>query len=545
MQKHDPMLIEIQPDEGPTNLSECGPLYSVDQVRSIDNNIIEQLGVSGLELMRLAAEASIDAMIKNWPHAKQFRVYCGSGNNAADGYILAGLLAQRRLRVEVIEVGGTKKLTSDGEAAHRFCSQTQAVLSSTETSRQNEPDSDSKFDIAPDVTSDTAPDVVVDALLGTGTRGAPRSEYIEAINDINDTNCPVVALDLPSGLSADTGYVSNVAVMADVTVTFIGLKRGLFTAKGKDHCGKLYLAKLVEMDQAPEFAETVKLLDVDLLRSQFPKRKKDAHKYDFGHVVIVGGDIGMSGAVVMTALAAMRSGAGLVTVVTHPDHAAQIAAQHPELMVRGVNAEGLMSLFEKASVLAVGPGLGQSDWSGSMFEAAIHSELPIILDADGLNHLASKPQRRDNWVLTPHPGEAGRLLDSTLVQRDRFSSAAELQNRYGGVVVLKGAGTILATELRKTDQENDANPLDENHQNPLALSLCPYGNPGMSTAGMGDVLCGVIAGLYAQTSDSLLSAELGVALHSAAADRCVAREGIRGLMATDLVPAIRRLLNDV
>lgn len=479
--------------------------FTAEQVREIDRILINERGIPGLVLMKRAASASVGLLLKQWPAVVRVRVYCGSGNNAADGYIVAGMLADLAIDVEVVVIGDSDKLTADGAQAYQFCQQTRASMV---------PTADASF----------VPDVIVDALLGTGFKGELRGAYGAAIESINTAEAAVLALDVPSGLSLDDNQAAQQVVRADLTVTFIALKQGLLTGLACDHVGELYLAPLVDSSDVAGAMSATRLLSLPRLREMLPPREKNAHKFRFGHVLVIGGDRGMGGAPLMTALAAIRSGAGLVSVATHPDHAPYLVAAHPELMIRGVaDVASLEPMLGSADVIAMGPGLGTSTWSREMFSAAVASRAAIVLDADGLNILAEQRIPRGNWILTPHPGEARRLLGRGLA--NRFADAKELQIVYDGVVVLKGAGTLVATKDH-TD-------------------VCLYGNPGMSTAGMGDVLCGVIAGILGQCRDLELAAKLGVALHSGAADRLVVENGMRGLMATDIIPEVRRLLNNV
>lgn len=269
------------------------------------------------------------------------------------------------------------------------------------------------------------------------------------------------------------------------------------------------------------------MLDKNLLSTAFSPRSRDAHKADFGHVLVIGGDAGMGGAVRLSAESALRVGAGLVSVATHPEHVTLVSGSCPEIMCHGVEkASELSALLDKASVVVLGPGLGKSKWSRQLFELALAADLPKVIDADALNLLSESPQTQHNWILTPHPGEAARLLqeDVEFVQVDRIESANALVNRFGGVVVLKGAGTIVQME------------------NELP-SICPYGNPGMATAGMGDVLSGVLGGLLAQHFSLLFAAKIGVLLHAVAGDEAAKIQGERGLIATDLMPHLHRLVN--
>ncbi|MEX1236915.1 MAG: NAD(P)H-hydrate dehydratase [Pseudomonadales bacterium] len=490
-----------------------GVLYTAAGLRALDQLVIEEFGVSGLTLMRRAAGACVRAISCKWPGVRKVTVYCGSGNNAGDGYILAGMLAERGCEVTVQVVGDPGKLGADGAEAYRYCQGTRATLQS--------------FSPAADAIGFS--DLVVDALLGTGISGTVRPEYGAAIEAINGQSSPVLAVDIPSGLCADTGAILGHGVKATLTVTFIGLKCGLFTLEGPDHVGELIYD---DLDVPPAVFDKVsagvtRLTLADSLR-YLPVRPRNAHKNQFGHVLVVGGDEAMGGAVAMSAEAALRSGAGLVSVATHPVHAAALLSRRPELMVKGfTDSAELLPLLARASVVVLGPGLGRSRWSTAVFrkvlEAVDTGEQQMVVDADGLNLLAMSPEKRSNWVLTPHPGEASNLLQDNRIQANRFRSVATLQSRYGGTVLLKGAGTLVY----------------DGH----TLALCPFGNPGMSSAGMGDVLSGVIGGLLAQGLPAGEATRLGVLVHALAGDRCAAGAGERGMAATDLLAPIRSLLN--
>lgn len=486
-------------------------LYTAAQVRQLDRFAIEDGGIPGLTLMRRAASACVDALIRHWPDADDVLVYCGSGNNAGDGYLAAGMLAEKGRSVRVAIVGKPEKLGPDATEAWHYCSSTRAQMETWQ----------------PDVTKPG--DVIVDALLGTGLSGDVRERYARAIAEINNACRPVLSVDIPSGLSADTGARLGTTVRADVTVTFIGVKRGMLTLDGPDCCGEIEYADLdVPHDIFARIERPVLRLDLPALTRQLPRRPRNAHKNQFGHVLVVGGDEGMGGAALMSAEAALRCGAGLVSVVTHPAHVSAILARRPELMVRGMmDRTFLTPLLSRANVVVLGPGLGGGEWGRQMFEQVMggvdQTAQTMVVDADGLNLLAEHPRWRPNWVLTPHPGEAANLMREKRLQDDRFDSVSRLQQAYGGTVLLKGAGTLIA---------------DGNN-----IHLCPYGNPGMSTAGMGDVLSGVIAGLLAQGLEPAVATWLGVAVHAASGDACAVRFGERGLVATDLLVDIRRLLN--
>lgn len=501
-------------------------VYNRDEIRELDRVAIEELGIPGLVLMRRAAEASYKTIVANWPESKSVSVLCGSGNNAGDGYILAGLLAERGHDTSVIIVGAVNKLGADATSAYEYCQSSGARLE--------------KFDSTMTLTGD----LLVDALLGIGIKGDVKSTYQEAISKINDSATSILSLDIPSGLCADTGRVRGGCVKADITVTFIGLKRGLLTADGSEMCGTLLLDDLgLSENLVKSMQPDVCKLDMHQLKDQISKRHRNAHKGLFGHLLVVGGDESMPGSVILASEAALRIGTGLVTLATREQHKNAVIARRPEVMVKAVDSGiQLEDLLESVTGVVIGPGLGKSDWSRSLFKAVLKSDLPVVVDADALNLLAELSGLesedtgfRNNWVLTPHPGEAGRLLNKTSkeIQDDRFSAVTELQTKYGGIAVLKGAGTLICSE-GVCGEEDNRQP---------RISLCTYGNPGMATAGMGDVLSGVIGGLLAQGYSLKYAAELGVCLHSMAADDCAAESGEKGMLAADIIPFVRQLMN--
>jgi NAD(P)H-hydrate epimerase len=268
------------------------------------------------------------------------------------------------------------------------------------------------------------------------------------------------------------------------------------------------------------------LLDLATLLPILSSRKRDTHKGHYGHVLVIGGNRGMSGAVRLAGEAAARVGAGLVSIGTNKQHAALISVMRPELMSHAVESvDDLAKLVAKASVLVIGPGLGQDEWAQQLLAQALVATQLKVVDADGLNLLANNPSQRHDWLLTPHPGEAARLLNCTTaeIQADRFAAVIELKRRYGGVVVLKGTGTLIACGEK--------------------VGMCPFGNPGMASGGMGDVLSGVLGGLIAQGIDLETAAQLGVLLHSKAADHVAQTQGERGMLALDLMPELQKLVN--
>lgn len=480
-------------------------LYSAEQVRELDRIAIEDLGIAGAVLMGRAGVAAYALLCRCWPAAEKITVVCGVGNNAGDGYVLAARAHQEGKRVHVAQMGEAARLAGDALDAYE--------------GMRDAGVRDVPFD--PACLEDC--DVVVDAIFGTGLDREVGGRWRDAITAVNASSKPVLAIDIPSGVHATRGEVLGVAVRATVTVTFIGLKLGLFTGDGRGYAGAV---EFDDLEVPPEVYSRVAPEAVRMERQPLPGRDPTAHKGHYGHVLVVGGDFGFAGAARLAGEAAARVGAGLVSVATRPEHANALVGARPELMCRGVTNPGeLAQLLQRATVLALGPGLGQSEWSAALFEHALDAERLTVVDADALNLLAGAPRRRDDWVLTPHPGEAGRLLGTPtrMVQADRVGAVRAIVRRYGGVCVLKGSGSlVLAAD---TD-----------------VGLCAAGNPGMATGGMGDVLTGVIAGLVAQGLSLVDAARQGVCLHAEAAD-LAALDGERGLLAGDLMPCLRTLVD--
>jgi len=485
-------------------------LYQATQVRAMDRRVMDIHGIPGFCLMERAAAAAWRQLRDSWPHAGKVTVVCGSGNNAGDGYLLAGMALDEGCSVQLITVSDPDSLTGDAARAAR---QTLRRISCSEYSGP-EPFADAE--------------VIVDAILGTGLDRELGGRYLQVVRDINDAGRPVLSIDLPTGLHADSGRIMGVAVRADITITFVGLKQGLFTGQGADCCGRIVFADLAV---PPEIYQAIlpdaRRIDYETTAGWLAPRPRSSHKGLFGHVLVLGGDHGFSGAVRMAAQASARCGAGLVSIATRSAHAWTIPLAVPELMVSGVeNISELDPLLSRASVILAGPGMGQSPWAQAMLARTLECRLPLVLDADALNLLAREPAYSDWWILTPHPGEAARLLgiSTAEIQADRFRAAGRLQQRYGGIIVLKGSGTLVFGP--------DTLPL-----------VCTAGNPGMATGGMGDVLSGVVAGLLAQGLSPLQAAALGVTIHAMAGDSAARQGGERGLMATDLLPWISRYAN--
>ena len=487
-------------------------LYNVTQIRELDRLAIEHYRIAGFDLMARAAQAAYRVLKMQWPAAQSIMVVCGTGNNGADGYLLASLAREDGCQVTLIEAGDAAGSGSDASRA-----------------RQQWLDKpDHTLTLAEGIDALNEADVIVDALLGSGLQRDVSGDWLHLIAAINASPVPVLALDIPSGLNADTGTVMGVAIEAHSTVSFIAAKTGQYTGLGPNYVGKLFFD---DLDVPAELYTQVKseclVLNEQRLATCLPARRPVCHKGQFGHVLIVGGDVGMAGAARLAAEAAARAGAGLVSVATRQQHAAMMNMSRAELMSHGVeNKDELLPLLDKASVVVIGPGLGQTSWAREMLETILATQLALVVDADALNLIAGQSLKRGRWILTPHVGEAARLLSNSHdhVQQDRYAAVKAISEQYHCVAVLKGAGSLIHT-------------VDESE-----VYLCRHGNPGMATAGMGDVLSGVIAGLLAQGLSFAEAARMGVLAHALAADNA-AKAGQRGMLASDLFEHLRHAMN--
>ena len=483
-------------------------VFTASEVRAFDRRAIEQFSIPGIRLMHRAGRAAFDALRSRWPDARSVSIICGSGNNAGDGYVLAGCAKDAGFDVQLLPVGDPRKLAGEAMRACRFA---QARLGGR-FAQQLDAD---RWDVCGDV--------AVDALLGTGAKGAVRLPYQRAIDRMNRAGKPILALDLPSGVDADTGGLLTAhPVRADVTVTFVAAKLGLVTGDAVDFVGELQLDDL-DLPEAVFDKSGVRVLDGAGLAGLV--RRPGAHKGDFGRLLVVGGESDMGGAVLLAGEAALRTGAGLVTIATRSENRPAILGRRPELMVRGVQSpKDIADLVERASAIAVGPGLGRDDWGAGLLKAVVGAGKPMVVDADGLNIVADRGiGLPSGTVVTPHPGEAGRLLGETTawIQSNRPEAAARLSSEdlSGMTAVLKGAGTLIATEG-------------------AVASVCLGGNPGMATAGSGDILTGIVGALLARGMVPSEAAELGVWLHARAGDEARAGQAA-SLIAGDLIGALR------
>ncbi|MDH5633691.1 MAG: NAD(P)H-hydrate dehydratase [Gammaproteobacteria bacterium] len=479
-------------------------LYRAEQTRELDRLAIAS-GITGYELMRRAGRAAFSLLRFRWPRARRLLVLCGAGNNAGDGWVVARLAGFAGFQVQVITLVNPEQLQNEAAIACRAALEEDAISLSTVA--------DANWDA----------DVVVDALLGTGIDRAVSGEWLEAIRRINACGRPVLSLDIPSGINADTGSVMGAAVKAACTLSFIGLNTGLLTGAAVDYTGEVHFTDLdipsavySTVDGVAERLDSSRLVDL-------PKRRPSDYKTRHGHVLVVAGSPGFSGAASLAGRSAVRAGAGLATVVTHPDTVVAVSAAAAEYMVVPWNRKDLLqAALQRASVAVIGPGLGLDGAALEQFARLVDSDLPLIVDADALTLLAENPQRRGNWILTPHPGEAARLLGTSIagIESDRLRAAEAVCEQYGGACVLKGAGTIVSAETSNRS------------------GLIHGGSAALATGGTGDVLAGVIGALVAQGLALPGAAALGAVWHAATSDWLTGRGRGVGQTAGDLVEAL-------
>lgn len=518
-------------------------LYRAAQVRQLDSLAIKEFGCSGFGLMQLAANVAFQALLERWPNTRFVQVFVGGGNNAGDGFLCAALAKEQSIPCEIIIVGDLSKLSPDAMSAYQKAKSIGVEMI--------------EFDA---FLTRAAPaqeyGIAVDALLGTGLDRPVTGRFAVAIDKLNSISAPVIAIDIPSGLSADSGMPMGAAVAADLTVTFIGLKQGMLTGHGRDYCGEILFHDL----DIPEHVYTspkapvpsARRIDINFATKHLHPRKASSHKGSNGHVVVIGGDTGFGGAAILCAEAALRGGAGLVSVISRSVHRPAALARCPELMWHGTEDSAdsgadpsstaslldakVSELLNRATVIVVGPGLGRGRWASRLFNQALSrsraSETPLIIDADALHLLSDRMQLsgaiQGNWALTPHPGEAAAMLGGSVadIQQDRFDSIRKLAEIYGGSCLLKGSGSLIAHGAE-----------------PAKIELCSEGNPGMGSGGMGDLLAGLIAALVSQGIPLDKSLSCAVCIHGEAADLATENTGERGLVASDLLPWLRQLVN--
>lgn len=509
-------------------------ILSAKEAKELDANIIKA-GTAGFDLMQRAASASMQAVLLRWPHCKNFTIFCGSGNNAGDGIVLAQLLIQAGKQAKCVLVGGNN-FVNEAKQAFDLAIQNKVEFLDFSAWQQNFKNSNAESEIGEEV--------FIDALFGVGLNKNPNGAYKDAIDAMNNSRWQVCALDLPSGINSQTQEEYSPCIKADLTITFLALKRGLLDTKNKDKIGRLYLANLgfkaedfLDFSQTkaenPNTEKSSQRIYLPSLNSIKLEARSDlAHKGNNGKLLVIGGDLGTAGAVGLTASAALRAGAGIVKVLTRQSNSSWLLARNPELVLAYPHlTKQIIDLLQDCDALAIGTGLGTNAWGRNLWNlVAQHYTGICVMDADALNLLSEKgkvklnDKLRKNMCITPHPKEAARLLQTSVdeVEADRFATCKKLMalSDYG---ILKGADSLVFAGEK--------------------IYFSNFGNGGMASAGMGDILTGIVGGLLAQgisLEQSILTACIA---HAKSGDMAAKKIGKRGLIATDLLEFIPSFLN--
>jgi len=505
-------------------------LVTAAEIQQMDGETIRSFGIPGRVLMENAGRGVTRVLFDKFPATagRRLAVLAGRGNNGGDGFVVARYAAQRGLAVAVYLLATAGRVTGDARA-------NLDLLGPLEVPVVEIPDGQSLMERK---TAMAHHDIWVDAVFGTGLNSDIRGHYRDAIDLINGFDRPVLAVDIPSGVNADNGQICGTCIRADATVTFAFPKIGHTVFPGRQYTGSL---EIIDIGIPPHIADTVaprqRLTTPADVTGSLVRRTPDAHKGDTGHLLVIAGSTGKTGAAVMTCEAAMRTGAGLVSLGAPRSLNAVLETMLVEVMTAPLPETGEGALSQKAGdqielllpgkrCLAIGPGLGPADETGQLVRQLLRQcKIPMVIDADALNHIAGEralfEKLKAPAVLTPHPGEMARLtgLSTARVQRDRVSCAREFAVATGTIVVLKGAGTIIATA--------------DGH-----IHVNPTGNPGMASGGMGDVLTGIIAGFIAQGISPEMAAVTGVYLHGAAADALASAGTPTGYLASEIMEQI-------
>ncbi len=507
-------------------------VVTAQTMQETDKRAINEFGIAGLQLMENAGQSCVDEIIAQFGPGGRAVVMAGKGNNGGDGYVIARLLSQKGWQVFVVILADREQIS--GDAAVNL-----AMLPGEMLSFCIQEDQLSALHRDKIIQSD----VIVDALLGTGLCSTIGGIYREAIELMNGSGRPVVAVDIPSGIHGSTGCVLGNAVKADLTVTFAFAKLGHVLYPGAEHAGRLVVTDIGIPPQVMENAPGYEFLNADGVRPLLNRRDRLAHKGTFGHCLIIAGSTGKTGAAALSANSAVRAGSGLVTLAVAESIHSILEIKTTETMTVPLPDSGngyvtcdafpaIETLLTGKSAVAVGPGLGSHPGTGALVQKLVEEvQLPLVIDADGLNALAEDVsflhrKKSQQIVLTPHPGEMSRLLGSSVpgIEEARISVALEFARTYGVYVILKGARTIIASP--------DG-----------FAAINGSGNPGMASGGMGDVLTGIIASLLGQGYTAWDACRLGVFLHGFAADLVAEDKGEIGINASDVLERLPNACN--
>ena len=479
-------------------------LYSPETVYQLDKAAVASDGFTEIELMQCAGQSVWRALLERWPGIARISVFAGSGNNGGDAFVVALCARQQGVEVQLLIQGDLSRQSPTSRHFRALWEQDGGTFEQWQGQA-------------------LSGDVIVDGLLGIGLQRELDVDWQALIGTINSHPSPRVAIDIPSGLNGLNGNPQPVAVAAQLTVTFIGAKTGQFLADGPDYCGELIFEDLgVSVAARAGVDAQLEVIDSCELPA---RRKKNSHKNHYGSLLIIGGDQGMSGAVTLAARAALRSGAGLVTTLVHPECRANLAA-FPEVMVLGWDA--LEEKLSQASVVVVGPGLGQGESATRILHRLQRVSLPMVVDAGALKADFLQGLDSDQVVITPHPGEAAALLAaaSAEIQGDRLAASTRLAADFAATCVLKGSGTLIS-------------------QRGMPTAINTHGNPGMASAGMGDVLSGIIAAFIGQGLPPFTAAKSAVLIHALCAERFGAEQDQIGLIAGDIIDRIPQVIGQL
>ena len=525
--------------------------FSAKQVLTHEAKVAAIKNIEMYALMKSAGQAVFHHMMKKYfknetkndldkvSDTQKLLVVCGKGNNGGDGFVIARLAVQAGFQVSVLLTAKPEKLSGDVLRAY------QAYINAKKAENELIIFDHKTADV--ETVKNFQGKLIIDALFGIGFKGRLPNSLLTLVTSINQHMAKVISVDVPSGLCATTGVVDNTAIIANSTVTFIAIKTGLVTGQAINHVGQVYFADLALGKIFTEQVSTNVTIYGNDIFTLLPKRKASSHKGNIGLLLAVGGGEGFAGAIRLSAEASLRSGAALVSVCCHKNNRTLVFNGRPEFMLAPCCAEqlaGSMTL-NKAKAYVLGPGLGQSAWSKALFDLVIAQKKLCVVDADGLRLLAKAYQQNlltdkiksNRWVLTPHPGEAANLLNCTVkeIERDRFSAVKIIAQQYQCVCLLKGAGSLISDGQQ--------------------VWLNTTGNSGMASGGMGDVLSGIIAALIMQENspenreqqqvltDFAKLTALAVYIHGKAADIIAQKHGKIGMLASDLLPIIRQLIN--
>lgn len=509
-----------------------------DIMRSLDKKTAESFGVASIVLMENAGRSVAHAVAKdfNTQAKKGIVVFCGKGNNGGDGFVASRHLINKGYHVDVILLGKKEQLPEDARINYTALSRITDIIHEL-----NDADEFSKTDI-----NLHEKGIIIDALLGTGIKGSVKEPHSGVINLINNSGLPVIAVDIPSGVDADTGGITGVAVRATQTITFGLTKIGLVVYPGTEYAGKVEVADISIPDKLiNETHIPYNLSTHNLINNILKPRNYFTNKGDYGHTLVIGGSKGKSGAAILTAKGALRVGSGLVTI-SGPKGLMPVfesavlealkepLAENPEGFIDKTAIAQVENLLQTRDVVAVGPGIGTGKQTNDfIFDLLKRCIVPMVMDADAINILSARPGvllecHNENIVLTPHPGEFGRLinLNAKDVNNNRINLARDFAKQYHCTLVLKGARTIIASK----DGE---------------IWINPTGNPGMATGGMGDVLTGIIAGLIATGISPLHAAIAGVYMHGMAGDIVYAYHTNAPVLASDLLDRVPYVISSL